>query len=1483
MLLWIRNLLGVLAGVAVAALITKVVAAVSGYFLMPTLGPGAAAALGVGPSLAATLTALGGAALGTFTGATVAVRVSGRASLLHAPPVVGLLVIAALAGNFGSGHPFWFWPVSITGLLAAAYTAAKLAPGPTAERLHLPVPLESPVPPEPPVIEEPEGPMELAVVQESVRVDKEPPVPSPTAEEAGPMTVARVVVPESFTLLLKDGVLKLPAVRLVPIEPGNVPLAPSVSFWVTGSAGTETFARAVRQAYVDEAEQFRPKALTKPHNLEPTGLKTDEVLPPGSELTLRARLTYQVMGPGGVAAPATPVEATCRLQPGDDVTVWREIMLEPRVMVLSQGTQEECSVKIKVRSLGDPTRRGVASGAVGRLPSPRLRITRQSMEAIRALPELLAHLKRASESIRDLPPVAGPESADGVHEYLLSTRLNVSGQERKILADLTHERSLMLALTVHASGALPAPLTVEVESVAGQFPGQFAVDFGTSNSTITIYEPKEITPRPLPIDQLEELRSQFARWLAKPPDKVLEGVSESSIEEFVASVTRNLTPGPGELPLETLRRRFRPEVSEKAIEGMHEAIRQIELSTSRQDDPKLRRALRVKLHDIYAEAFRAFPFRQYNLTTLPLEDATLDMSSELEIVSTQQNVTARMGSDVREAREAFEMTGSARNGAAVSSTPNPDGEDPIVEGRFHRVPKRYLSQLNREHQDTVRVVRESGVRERLDYAQILGAAWDHLRGRFDDVRERSPNVYSRGRVRRAVVTYPTVLGPRARNEVVKLFRDMGVPTVRMIYDEAIAAAIFHLEKFFGGSYEVGPEAFKTRCRRQGEVWVQNMLVLDIGGGTTDLAMIRLQMQQEPFKGADQGAGGRYYTITPTLLGSSGNEFLGGELITLRTFRLLKLAIADYVLRHDSAMIYPSDLGTARKAAIAKLDARQSYQPGTLLQLISAPKDDPNFKVALEAAEDVLPTRFKYKPAARVAFQALWREAEKIKLALGRRRKARPGMPDLPLQYSLDPSAVAALLSTAWKGANGALNANAGAPPLMLDSEMFERVAGPVVEQALRIAVGLSESTLRKYEADHPRSDGAPPEKLDRIVLSGKSCNLQLVHALLPQTMRKCTYYGDEVTEILFEDNLAKQATSVGACRAEEMWASLRLPEGWEAISRTGVSSIAFDIRNLFFFLPCSFWLKDQAEQLTVKIFTVNERFRMIDGSSMGKIRSSDWTAPQPITRVYRIDYDGDPGINWGNYPLDSLARTLGRSPQELQEDLRIHFEVDHETLIKILFCKQGLPKYTFNDRAVVVGQANVRPKLLQAMTFAAKPATGDPLQGRELRFDIAIDPDPVHGNPTIIMEAGTPFEHEAMEALPPQEVESSAPRPSRVKAPVQGEDGAEGVMFALSGPLPKPRSNRTYEFYARAASGTGGKWIHLGAARLPREMAGFEENWHAAIALDGYIRVMQGCPDYWKARTPQDLYDHKGTVLYQDLEIEVREAEPDMNPDSGIH
>src|SRR5262249_56991674 len=118
------------------------------------------------------------------------------------------------------------------------------------------------------------------------------------------------------------------------------------------------------------------------------------------------------------------------------------------------------------------------------------------------------------------------------------------------------------------------------------------------------------------------------------------------------------------------------------------------------------------------------------------------------------------------------------------------------------------------------------------------------------------------RFTRAIVTYPTVAPPSVRAEVEALVR----PLVAVVdpdgkckedvvtdYDEAVAAALFYLHREFGGSVDLGPEAFKAMSRRSNDKWYQNVLVLDIGGGRADPALLRVSLSGvDPFA----SAGGR---------------------------------------------------------------------------------------------------------------------------------------------------------------------------------------------------------------------------------------------------------------------------------------------------------------------------------------------------------------------------------------------------------------------------------------------------------------------------------------------------------------------------------------------------------------------------------------------------------------------------------------------------
>src|SRR5262249_47770469 len=155
-----------------------------------------------------------------------------------------------------------------------------------------------------------------------------------------------------FALTVEGGTLKLPPVRVSPTDPKQAPLRPTLKFDVSG--GTSAIVALIAKAYNDEAGQFTPKSLVKPHDFEPRGLVLSEVLPHGAALVLSAQLRYGVPDASGRTPRSESVEAQCVLQASGDVAAWRETTLDPQRLVLSEGGEEATVLTIRVKTLREP-------------------------------------------------------------------------------------------------------------------------------------------------------------------------------------------------------------------------------------------------------------------------------------------------------------------------------------------------------------------------------------------------------------------------------------------------------------------------------------------------------------------------------------------------------------------------------------------------------------------------------------------------------------------------------------------------------------------------------------------------------------------------------------------------------------------------------------------------------------------------------------------------------------------------------------------------------------------------------------------------------------------------------------------------------------------------------------------------------------------------------------------------------------------------
>ena len=153
------------------------------------------------------------------------------------------------------------------------------------------------------------------------------------------------------------------------------------------------------------------------------------------------------------------------------------------------------------------------------------------------------------------------------------------------------------------------------------------------------------------------------------------------------------------------------------------------------------------------------------------------------------------------------------------------------------------------------------------------------------------------------LTYPVRLPADLREELLaKVIEKVGLrpELVSMDFDEAVAASGFSMMRRLGADVVLGVEAFKltARCPEGGRAWEdaenwdsahswhENLLVIDVGGGTTDVALVKVAIDDETPR--DLGnAPGRYYRLRPRRLASGGRLNLGGDKITLSLLLMLK--------------------------------------------------------------------------------------------------------------------------------------------------------------------------------------------------------------------------------------------------------------------------------------------------------------------------------------------------------------------------------------------------------------------------------------------------------------------------------------------------------------------------------------------------------------------------------------------------------------------
>lgn len=971
-----------------------------------------------------------------------------------------------------------------------------------------------------------------------------------------------------------------------------------------------------------------------------------------------------------------------------------------------------------------------------------------------------------------------------------------------------------------------------------RFPGWFALDFGTSNSTVTLFDPIEVPiAEILPKEQEMRLRDRLSQWLSSPASVALPDVSDDDWAKFITEISKNLEIDPRKLS-----EVFESDNKERFLE----AIRQIELSLGNSE--RFRRAVSKKLYQIYHEVFRVPTLESQNLipVVLDIDRRDTEIPSELEI-SQLGDLKLRMGREARDNRKKAIAQGTSSSLKEIIS-------------RFHHSPKRYFGQ---ERSFSIIV---DGEEEIITANQLIQSAWAHLIELTEDYRQRAQRRFSEGTFLTAVVTYPTVAPPVVRKEVKEFVEQLGIDDVQTAYDEAVSVAIFFLWREFGGNLNIGIESFKTRCRQVGNKWSQNVLVLDIGGGTTDLALIELTLEDKTPAFADyedRGLGGRYYKLTPKLLGSSGHLQLGGELITLRIFRLLKVAIADFLL----TTVTTGDLESEKLEDLISSELNErflekgKFKSGSLLKCLDKenPEGDIAYKDALDTSEKVLPTRWQQAPQRLQSFYILWDHAEAAKLKLGQKAPADNSL----LTFTLSEQQISELLTQSavkWqvKDPNSIC--------VTLDNQQFERAAVSGIKEAIGIAKGLMESRLRP---DDLTKDSWNSQKVDWLILSGKTCNLDIVQRQIYQDFSKSPYFVWNPERITFVLEFTKLATSAGACYAEKLRRLRFDPEESKSLLRKGANQLEIDVKNLFYYLPCNFKRKTQSNDLLTIFKAGQELYQLAPWETVAKVRT-EWQGIQLTNIIYRQDYeDGDLRL-WGSFDGKNLMNKLGMQETEFLKKIKVQFEIDQTLEFNVLLC-QGNPHYLIDISGID----------LESVVSETSPLFAD----GKLNWNIAVErfnKDLNDGDIAVnVIESATVDQPDAYHLV--FEVGNDGNKLFQ-KFHYLRDGVTEPGIGLISNPLPPfPQTGQhTFYIYQTDVENNSKKWIRIGALSKPDVTTDYPCQYRVTLDDQGILRMHAGEVPYWTSNS-QECLKEEGCIYIAELELQPNEVDKERDPFCGIH
>lgn len=426
-------------------------------------------------------------------------------------------------------------------------------------------------------------------------------------------------------------------------------------------------------------------------------------------------------------------------------------------------------------------------------------------------------------------------------------------------------------------------------------------------------------------------------------------------------------------------------------------------------------------------------------------------------------------------------------------------------GRPVRSFKRYLGAP--EQQRALPIVDGRGEQQQLRVDKVY---YDFVSRYLEDFRDQHMV-----EVRLIKATYPPKFTPRAMMALKSTYKDVGVDPrdERLLgVDEASAAALWYVWRRLE---RVRFDVEQYRATYQDD---HKMLVFDLGGGTTDIALVSTTASLVTRDGR------RSRRLSFKVIESTSLSDLGGDNLTLAVFKALKCRIALKVAEVNKGTPPPAAMKSeeSRNALRELHELRREYNAG-LDAADGTPAQYEAFSAPIEElAGDVFPTAWKTiedrierddesvgmfdVQGAMHNFNVLWELAEEMKKRLTSEETV-----------TLDPK---------WVEGGGqqyegiqALGIPAGEWSnirLSRAADLNQRIR-PVIQRAVR----ASRQVLTASSGEMHR--------LGSIQLVGNSCRIPLVRELIADEFRHDVPMIDDVIEYWTED--AKAAVALGACLA----------------------------------------------------------------------------------------------------------------------------------------------------------------------------------------------------------------------------------------------------------------------------------------------------------------------------------------------------------------